>query len=264
MNPSDLDAVNKVIDEASKEPVPRISGSPNCDATLLMGLQDKNGDWHVNAVVREMTGEDEEHLSHLETRDNLSYADYMTELLSRTVVSIGPAESWSPTLIDSLVTADRDILFIATIRATYGDQREFRLKCSKCGGSNDVNVDLVDGFPVLGTTEQIRSKREVTLRSGATVTVSHPTGADSRYVAKHAKTTAEQNTTLIARCCDVSTQVPNKVEWAKKLGIADRNAIIKVLFGDKFGPQIEEVNAPCGHCDENISFTVDWVSLLFG
>lgn len=262
VNQSEIDHVNKVIEEASKKPVPRIAGSPNCEATLLMGLQDKNGDWHVNALVREMTGEDEEHLSHLETRDNLSYADYMTELLSRTVISIGPEESWSPKLVDSLVTADRDILFIATIRATYGDQREFRLKCSKCGGSNDVNVDLVDGFPVLGTTEQIRSKRTVTLRSGASVVVKHPTGADSRFVAKQAKTTAEQNTVLIARCCEID--VPNKMEWAKKLGIADRNAIIKVLFGDKFGPQIEEVNAPCGHCDENISFTVDWVSLLFG
>lgn len=253
-------AVNDVINESE---LPRIGSTPSGEVTLLMGWPDIDGVWHTNALVRELTGEDEEALSALDARNNVSYGDYMTEMLSRAVVSVGPYKiATTPHIIDELAVADRDLLFIGIIRSTYGDVRKFTMTCPACKGDNDVNVDLSDSFPILGTTEEIRKVRAVTLRDGTVVKLKHPNGADSRFVAKHSKTTAEQNTALISRC--VLVDAPDKLSWAKKLGLADRNALIKEIMGQKFGPQAEEVNAPCGHCGETISLSIDWVSLLFG
>ena len=253
------------IEELSKDPVPQISSPSDPTVHLLMGLQDLNGDWVTDALVKELTGEDEEFLAGLEAKNNVSYGDYMSALLSRSVLSIGQFDKTNrPNMVDDLVLADRDILFIATIRATYGSTREFSHKCSSCGEKNEVNIDMEDGFPIQGTSEDIRAVRTATLRNGETVVVRHPTGADSRYVSKVAKTSAEQNTALIARCCAPSTPVPNKSEWAKKLGVSDRVELIKVLFSDNFGPKIEEVNAQCAYCGEPFLVRIDWVSLLFG
>ena len=246
-----------------KSELPYIGRTPSGEVTLLMGWQDIGGVWHTDAVVRELNGEDEEALSALDTRSNVSYGDYMTEMLSRAVVSVGHYKiAQAPHIIDELSVADRDLLFIGVIRSTYGDTRKFVTRCPGCNGENDVNVDLSDTFPVLGTTEEIRKIRTSTLRDGTVVKLKQPNGGDSRFVAKYAKTTAEQNTALISRCALI--EVPDKLAWAKKLGLADRNALIKEIMGQKFGPQAEEVNAPCGHCGDNLSLSIDWVSLLFG
>jgi hypothetical protein len=256
----EAEAINTAI--KSTGDLPRIGNTPTGEVTLLMGYQDIDGAWHKNAYVRELTGEDEEALASLENRTGISYAEYMSALLTRAVVSIGPYDLKSaPHLVDELVVPDRDLLFIGIIRATYGDHRKFTLKC-KCGGDNDVNVDLVDAFPVLGTTEEIRKVRSVTLRDGTVIKLKQPNGTDSKFIAKYAKNSAEQNTALISRCALV--EYPDTLSWAKKLGIADRNALVKALLDQKFGPQVEEVNAPCGYCGEEISLAVDWVSLLFG
>lgn len=256
----DAAALNAAIKETD---LPQVAPVPDCHVQLLMGIKDIDGVWHTEAIVRELNGEDEEALAGLESRPNVSYADYMTTLLSRSVVSIGSVTvKQFPEIVDELVTADRDLLFIGVIKATYGNIRKFTVKCSSCEGSNEVDIDLTDGFTVLGTTDELREVREVTLKDGSVVGVKQPTGADSRFVARYAKTTAEQNTALIARCSVLN--VPDKLSWAKRLGVSDRNIIIRQIFSKKFGPQAEEVNAPCGHCGENISLTVDWVSLLFG
>ncbi len=254
------EAVNAAINESD---LPRIGQVPSGEVTLLMGWLDIDNVWYTNAVVRELTGEDEEALSALDARSNVSYGDYMTEMLSRAVVSVGPHTIASaPHIIDELAVPDRDLLFIGIIRSTYGDARKFTVSCPSCKEDNDVNVDLSDSFPIKGTTEEIRKVRTVTLRNGTTIKLKHPNGADSRFVAKYSKTVAEQNTALISRCALVD--VPDTLSWAKKLGLADRNALTKEIMGQKFGPQAEEVNAPCGHCGENISLNIDWVSLLFG
>lgn len=242
--------------------LPRIGNVPSGEVNLLMGYCDIDGVWYTNAVVRELTGEDEEALASLENRSGISYAEYMSTLLKRAVVSIGNHSiKTAPHLVDELVVPDRDLLFIGIIKATYGDHRKFTMKC-KCGGDNDVNIDLTDSFPVRGTTEEIRKIRTVTLRNGQKIKLKQPTGEDSKFIAKYAKNSAEQNTALISRCAVIDVADP--LSWAKKLGIADRNALVKEMLDQKFGPQVEEVNAPCGHCGDEISLTVDWVSLLFG
>ena len=99
-----------------------------------------------------MTGADEEEMSSFDTRNNVSYSEYMSHLLKRAVVSIGNTNvKEQPLAIDDLIIGDRDILFMAVIRATYGRYREFEVNCRECSKSNNVMVDLDTDFPVEDT-----------------------------------------------------------------------------------------------------------------
>lgn len=258
---TDITTVASNINDAIQDPVPQISPPPNNTVELLLGL---NGD--RTAVVREMTGADEEFLAALEIKNSFSYAEYISALLKRTVVSIGDAEVKKfPDMVDSLIVGDRDILFIAVIKATYGNTRTFKTRCGSCGELSDVGVNLDEEFEIQGTSEDAEKKIIVSLKDGNEITLNLPTGGDSKYVTKKGKTTAEQNTLMIARCANISNMnADQKEHWARNLNLSDRNKLVAALLDIKLGPKVGEVNDPCPYCGEMINITLDWVSLLFG
>lgn len=257
---TDASSVADTINSALQDPIPRIIEAPNTSTELLLGL---NGE--KLATVREMTGSDEEYLSSLEAKGALSYAEYMSYLLKKTVVSIGDIEvKNNPEIIDQLIIGDRDILFLAVVKATYGKTRTFNIKCGECRGDVDINVDLDEDFSVEGTPEDAAKKISVELKNGEIVTFRLPNGGDSRYVAKKGKTSAESNTLMMARCAELPMDAGSKERWARDLNIGDRTKIVNALLGVKIGPKPAEVNDPCPHCGETISMVIDWVGLLFG
>lgn len=249
------DAINAAI----QDPVPFISEAPDTSVRLLKGW---NG--YKDAAVREMTGADEEYLSSLETRSTLAYPDYVSSMLKRTVVSIGTLDvAKNQQVIDELIIGDRDILFIAVVKATYGKVRTYHLSCPHCKEESDLSVDLDADFPVLGTEEDAEGDISVVLKDGKTYNFRHPNGADSREINRRAKTTAEQNTMMISRCV-LNAPSSNSAAWARNLNISDRNKIIDAILDKKIGPKVGEVNDPCPSCGEQIILPLDWVSLLFG
>jgi len=250
----DAEAFNDaIIDDA-----PEMEGPPPTTVTLLRGVSD-NGVWHTTAVVRELTGEDEEILASIDVGkdSSLSFGEYMTEILSLGVVSIGPFASPSKEMLDDLMLGDREVLFLGIVRATYGPEREYTVACPKCEQENYVTVDIESDFPITQSEWDLHSPHHIELKNG-TVAVNPPTGKTSHSVAK-AKTTAEQNTLLLASCL-----VGGTVEFARSLSMADRNKLVKALLDNQPGPNLEEVKAPCGHCSTEITMVLDWASLLFG
>jgi len=246
--------INAVI----QDPIPQIEEAPDLAVTLMRGF---NGE--KTAIVREMTGADEEYLASLESRGTMSYPDYISALLKRTVESIGKYEVGSkPDIVDELIIGDRDILFIAVVKATYGKKRRYTVTCPFCNKDNDLYVDMDDDFPIQGTAEEAESAITVTLKNGKEVSLRLPTGGDAKYVNKKAKTIAEQNTLMISRCAQISE--PNKEQWARNLTVGDRSTLINALLSVKIGPKSGEVNDPCPSCGEQIVIGLDWVSLLFG
>lgn len=246
------------ISSAIQDPVPQMQEVPDPTVTLLKGF---NGE--KVAIVREMTGSDEEYLASLESRGALSYPEYISALLKRMVISIGDISvAKTPEVIDELIVGDRDILFLAVVKATYGKQRRYTVECPFCNKENDLFVDLDEDFPIQGTVEEANATLKVTLKNGSVVELRLPTGGDAKFVGKKGKTVAEQNTLMISRCAQVSA--PNKEKWARDLSIGDRTAIISALLGVKIGPKAGEVNDPCPSCGEQIVVGLDWVSLLFG
>lgn len=255
---SDINA----LDAALSDPVPQISAPANPIIELYVGVSDASGDWQKTAVVRELTGADEEALASFEAKGGVGYADYMSFLLRRAVESIGNINvKQEPAVIDNLIIGDRDKLFMAIVESTYGTMREYQIDCNSCGQSNDVFVDI-STFPEKPLKEGVGPKVSATLKDGTIVEFRLPNGHDSLESVKVAKTTAEQNTFLLARC--VTNVTGNTSIWAKELGMADRAKLIKTLLDAQPGPEIGEVEARCADCGETFAIMLDWASLLLG
>ncbi len=255
------------IAAAISDPVPRIVATPNTTLELICGIfNEATKEWETTAVVKELTGEDEEALAALDSNDDLLYAQYMAALLKRSVVSVGNTKiNDKPDAIDDLILGDRDSLFLATVRATYGENREYEINCPHCKQSNDVLIVMSD-FPVKKPKHNPQEPLVVTLRNGTKQKFRLVSGKDSQIVGKKAKTIPEQNTILISRCAvwDNGNKPDNVEKWAKDLGMKDRAVIIDKLLEAQPGPEIKEVEAHCAHCEKLFPIALNWASLLFG
>lgn len=260
---SDAMAVNAAI----ADPVPRIQNAPVTTVELFRGIQNpETKEWETLATVNELTGEDEEALASMESDDDYLYAQYMSALLKRSVESIGNVKvKDNPAVIDNLIIGDRDTLFLATVRATYGEVREYQMNCPHCGKSNDVFIEMSE-FPVREGKGDLRDGITVILRNGVEQKFRLVSGADTQFVTTKAKTVPEQNTILISRCAVFPDGEKPKdiLAWAKKLGMKDRAAIIDKLMEAQPGPEIKEVEAHCAHCEKQFPVMLNWASLLFG
>lgn len=250
------------LDAAMSDPVPQIAAPPDPIVELYVGVSDPSGDWQKTAVVRELTGADEEALAAFEAKGGIGYADYMSFLLRRAVESVGNINvKQDPSVIDNLIIGDRDKLFMAIVEATYGNMREYQVDCTHCGQSNDVFVDI-STFPEKPLKNGVGPKVSTTLKDGTVVEFRLPNGADSLEALKAGKTVAEQNTFLLSRC--VTNVSGNTSIWAKELGMADRSKLIKTLLDAQPGPEIGEVEAQCADCNNTFAIMLDWASLLLG
>lgn len=263
----DMASESSALSEALSDPLPEMTVAPNTVVQLFKGIYNQDTSlWETTAIVRELTGEDEEAIAGLDVK--LIYPEYMSFLLKRAVVSVGPIKiSEHPDAIDNLIIGDRDALFIGIVNATYGNIRNYQMTCRSCGESNDVTVDTND-FKNREVDHDPKELIKVKLKEGSTVSLRIPTGADSIYASKKAKTAPEQNTYLIEKCVvweQSEIHAPaNPLLWAKKLNMADRTKLISALTTNQPGPEVEEVNAHCAHCEEPFTMYLDWVSLLFG
>ena len=107
---------------------------------------------------------------------------------------------------------------------------------------------------------------QLTLKNGSVVSIKYLTGKDANTVASAGDTPAVQNTELVTMSgvCDDERSLQVRREWAKSLSLADRKNIVRAVLDDQPGPRLEEVNAPCAYCSEDITMVLDWVSLLLG
>ncbi len=256
------------VNAAIQDPAPTVGIAAPERVTLMRGMPDpETGEWQDVAIVTEMTGEDEEALDRLSTKSkDLSYADYTSALLARAVTSIGNVQvKDDPSVLDNLIIGDRDLLFLGVIKATYGNVRTFWVMCPHCNEKNEVRVNLDEDFSMVEPSGDLTVLREVVLKDGTSVKIRYLTGKDAKEIATYTGSPSEQNTAIIARSVswddDRSTGVKEK--WAKALSLADRKAIVHTVLDDQPGPSLEEVNAQCAYCDDDITMVLDWVSLLF-
>ena len=252
------DALNAALEDK----VPEIKPAPETVVELIRGVYNKDLEsWDTTAIVRELNGFDEEALASVDTK-KIVYAEYMSILLKRAVVSIGSITvSENPSIIDELIIGDRDLLFLGVIKATYGDDRQYQIFCQSCNASNDVIVKISE-FDTKKFDGDIKENIKMVASDGTEYSFRLPNGLDSQVVSKKAKTSAEQNTLMLARC--VQTAVNNAEAWAKGLNLKDRNQFVRTLLETQPGPQVGEVNAQCATCGGDLNIVLDWASLLFG
>lgn len=251
--------------EALQEKAPQINDAPSTNVDLMRGVY-RDDSWQTTAVVRELTGEDEESISSFVSKKDLVYSEYMTELLKLALVSIGTISlKDDPSIVEDLIIGDRDLLFIGTMKATYGRFRDLEVGCSSCSTTNYVTLNLETDFKFEKPSIDMFKPLEVTLKDGSSVLINYPKGSDSTYVAKKCNTVAEQNTAILARCSVWPNDASKNTEkWAKSLGISDRSKLVKALTTDPPGPKMEEVDTQCAKCSKELVILMDWVSLLLG
>lgn len=269
---STADTINEAI---SDDPAPSMGDSPVLFTELFMGVSEPDPDdpsgadrvWHTQAVLRELTGADEEYLAALEKKKDITYGEYLTEMLACGTVSIGSVPVNSPNVINQLCLPDRDLLFLALVRATYGETREIHYNCPHCGASNDVTLELESDFPITQPSFSMKDGITVATTKGDII-LRVPVGFDIEHVQDESKTSAEVNTEMIARCRvnwedDLVTE-EDAIAWARGLGMRDRRSLSEALLSIEAGPKMGEVKAPCASCGEDMPILLDWASLLLG
>jgi hypothetical protein len=256
-----------LINSAVAEPAPEMNPLLDTSVELFRGVYDIDSSvWYQTATVRELTGADEEELSVLQNKKGTTFFDYMSAVLAHSVVAVGPHNPKShPHLINKLIIPDRELLFLATVRATYGTERQMNVRCPKCGGLNDVVINLDDDIPVVRPPLDFREPVEVKLTKGRSIRVRMPNGEDTTESQKDTKTDAEVATKLLARLAifDDGQEPADRLAWSKSLSIADRRLIAQTLVAIEAGPKMEEVETQCAHCESVLPVALDWVSLLF-
>lgn len=254
-----------VLGDAAKDKFPEIVNHLDNTIELQRGLFNKeSGLWERSAEVRELNGFDEERIASLETRSNITYNEYMTEILKMGVVSIGNLEPSFYSRMDELTIGDRNLLFLAIVRTTYGRERTFEQTCGSCDKVNKITIDLYDDFPIQEPSFDPIGTLKVKLKNGKKHELRPPTSEDTLYVAKNGKTPAQQSTLMIARCSvwEDGKAPEDAEEWVRSLGMADRGTLINALSDIKMGPKMEEVDVDCVHCGTKMPVMIDWIFLI--
>jgi hypothetical protein len=222
-----------------------------------------------DADVRELTGADEEALTKARSG---GLGKYIATLLSAGTVSVG-GEQASTTLLSNLLLGDRDMLLMEIRRATYGDEIVWdRYSCPFCGDEFRLSVTL-DEIPVRRLEDPAARIFEVALRKNRKAFVRLPVGSDQEALLAVADRTSdsEQNTLLLSRVlisvveADGSENaVSGNPEFARSLGIADRQTILDTIEKKQPGPQYNDVKFLHDSCGKEVPLFISAGDLFQG
>lgn len=222
----------------------------------------------TTAEVRELTGADEEALSRITKDGEPDWIRYVSEIMARGLVNIGSYPADAPSR-GRLLIGDQAAILLGIRRATYGDEYETRINCQFCNKQSDVAYDLRSKerggdieYKRLDDPENIF--RSVPLRNGQEAEVRLVTVADQHEALKDLRrTTAEQDTILLARCVRAIDGQPLLGEAAARdLSAGNRRTLEKHLYTKQPGPQLGEVKGQCPVCSREISISLSMPALF--
>jgi hypothetical protein len=270
-DPEAADAAAKtILGEEEKKPenmvtVPFIPPPPDTAIKLPGGgLLDADGTMHDDAVVKELTGADEEALSKADATKNM--ARYVQTITKRGTERIGKYENLDEKLLGELLIGDREMLLLAIRRATYGDEMKLTLICPSCTSAVDASFDLGTEIPIVDFGDEKKRYLDIKLRDGRMAKVRIPMAADQDFVLGMTnKTVPEMNTIMLARCIVSIDDMPITGQDAvRHLGIMDRRTIVKELNESQPGPKYGEVNLECPGCGRDFPLQIGILELFRG
>jgi hypothetical protein len=250
--------------EAVAGPVPLISEAPNCHITLPRGVFAREN-WQRSLELRELTGADEELLAKIREPGEI-----FDTLICSGVVRIGELDLASLPMgerrmyLGRLLIGERDQVFLAIIRATYGDEKTLVLTCASCDTQQDLVLDLVNDFKPKEVEHVTDESFLFTTSKGDRLTVRPATGADQlEVITRKGATNAEQNTIILSRCISTVNDetVVDPMGYARGLSMKDRQALLDQLVGRQ--PSIDlSVSVTCVECQEVQRITLAWGDLF--
>lgn len=222
-----------------------------------------------DAEVRELTGADEENITKAR---NGGIGKFIATLLSSGAVSVGDQKA-GPAVLSNLLLGDRDTLLLEIRRATYGDEIVWdRYSCPWCAEEFRLTVTL-DEIPIRRLDNPADRVFEVELRRGRKAFVRLPIGSDQEAILAvvDRATDSEQNTILLSRClisvveADGSENaVTGNPEFARSLGIVDRQSILSAIEEKQPGPQYNDVKFTHDSCGKEVPLFISAGDLFQG
>lgn len=256
---AEIEAVLKSVNE-----FPVITLPPD-DLVNLPGGLVKDGRLISTALVKELTGEDEEALSR--ASQSLNMFHFIDRLLRLGVVRVGDEpESTKDDLLKELLIGDREKLILGIRKATYGEELDLEgWKCPLCGNEADLSM-MLDDIP---ETKLENPEEEiiftVKLRKGSKAKVRLANGGDqiAIYDKKQELTQAERETVLLSRCVMTITDKNGQdmdmaafPSMALNMSMPDRHAILKELEKRQPGPKYDRIEYKCEACGKDVKIAV--------
>jgi hypothetical protein len=261
-NPAAANAqISALLSEATQGEVAKPSISHPAGGNFsLPGGYVRGGDYasvRYDAEVRELTGADEEALTKARSG---GIGKFLATLLQAGTVGVAGLLA-SPSVLSELLLGDRDMLLLEIRRATYGDEIVWdQYSCPWCAEEFTLTVTL-DEIPIRRLDDPSKRTFEVPLRKGRTAFVRLPVGADQEALLAimDRASDSEQNTILLSRCiisvveADGSEQaVSGNPDFARSLGLMDRQSILDAIEKNQPGPQYNGVKFTHDSCGKEV------------
>lgn len=240
-------------------PLPDAAKSPDGACELPTGFIDADGVLHKDAIIREMTGEEEDIL----TSRRLPAHTKMQKVLENCTVSIGTVsalgnQNWSH-VTKGLVATDRLQLIIAIRMATLGNVFQFKTKCPTegCGHLQDKAVDLAE-FKINGMPAPDKRAWTGKLpKSGWSYSARAQTGVEEEKLAKAATQTQDTlSLGILVRLTELDGKMPVTLDMVKRLPFADR-IHLREAFKNHEGAIDNEVEMTCDECQRDFKAAID-------
>ena len=245
--PSQGDVAKALAKTVDSEP-PTIARAGEAWVDLPGGLITPEGLLVRRALVRELNGYDEERLSRIDMDKNV--AAYVTEMLCMAIDDLGGGKPTKET-VRSLLIGDRDALVLGIRAATYGNDVEFKLSCSKCGNDSEVVVEIDKDIEITRMDDPLNRQFTVPLRRGeAKVTLLTGVAQEAFSADIGRRTQAEINTIMLAKSVISIDDVPvqQREEDVRRLSAADRDTLTDFIAEHQPGPQFKEIEVTCATC----------------
>lgn len=228
------------------------------EVDLIIGFINKAGETVKVAEVRELNGADEEAIAKAG-----SSGKALSVILQRGLVSLGDLPATKDDL-DSLVSGDRDAILLGIRRVTFGEELKLNVTCGSCTETKDIKIHLLNEVPIREFDETTGRTWDVALKDGKFATVTLPNGALQRKIMENLdKTGPELNTIIISGCLlSVDGRPSAGASTVLKLGMADREEILKSIMDNTPGPRLGEVSKVCEACGEKMSIPLNLADLF--
>jgi hypothetical protein len=253
---------DEMLRDEEEMPIP-VVGDTHVD--LPGGVMLRSGVVTREAVVRELTGYDEEALAR---KSYKSTNEYLRALVLRVVDNIG-GDPLDELGVDQLLLGDRDALILGTRVATFGDEITMRnLTCPRCEKDFDVDLSVKNDIPVVRLDKPEDRIFEVALSKNRVAKVSLATiGAD--LATNEYSTVSQQNTALLANCIieingkNINMQAKKPEDVVRSLNTRDRQVLLKEIRERQPGPKFDASEIDCpGGCGFTEKVVVDLVALF--
>lgn len=253
------DMLQKVLQEEPKQELNPVIKPPSDNAVELPGgYITPTGEIVRTAEVRELNGRDEEAIA---KTTNVGKA--LMTILQRGVVKVGNTPV-TDSILDNMLSGDREALLLAIMRVTFGDTSELSAYCNGCQEVKQVEVNVMTDIKHKVLTDPVNDRVFTYKGKVGDVRVQLPTGITQRELINNAdKTTAELNTILLENTVlEINGSPVYSKAQVQNLGVVDRKNIIEEISERVPGPQFEDVTITCPDCEGEVTVSINLGSLF--